>query len=135
MGSLRVLFSDAHVTLTLDEESGLVRYVRSGERFPSLDVLRAVHEQIAAAAPIARRERLKLLLDVRQAPPRNDEAFEAEITRALVGFMPRFVAHAVLVKSAAGRLQSQRLARQRGDNMAVFDEEADALRHLGVAAG
>jgi hypothetical protein len=130
--SVRVLFTDDHVALTLDEEAGLVRYVRTRQRFPSMDVLRLVHEAIVSALPSGSQARLKLLIDVRAAPPRNDEAFEAEIARAFSGFLPRFAAHAVLVKSAAGRLQVQRL---RGGRVGVFETEADALRYLGITAG
>jgi hypothetical protein len=78
---------------------------------------------------------LKLLIDVRDAPPRNDAAFEAVITRLLEAFIKRFSAHAFLVRSAVGRLQTQRLARQRGnEHPLVFDDEEDALRHLGVVS-
>jgi hypothetical protein len=127
--SARVLFSDAHVTLTLDDHAGLVRYVRSRERFPSMDAIRRVHEQIVSAIPSGSQQRLKLLVDVRDAPPRNDEAFEAAISQAFADFLPRFAVHAVLIKSAAGRLQVQRL---RGGPTGVFEAETDALRYLGI---
>ncbi len=55
------------------------------------------------------------------------------MTRALVAFLQRFGAYAFLVKSAVGRLQTQRLARMRGENrVPVFDDENEALRYLGV---
>ena len=129
----RVLYADAHVTLVLDDAAGLVRYVRSSERFGSIDDVRAVHQKIADAALLIPRHGLKLLLDVREAPARNDEAFEQEITRALQAFMPRFAGPAVLVKSAVGRLQTLRLARERGDSPPpIFGDEEEALQYLGV---
>jgi hypothetical protein len=129
----RVLFSDAHVTLDLDEARKLVRYTRSREPFASVDAMGAVHDKMTAALPAFLPTGLKLLVDVREAPPRNDEAFEAAVTALLATFMKRFSAHAFLVKSAVGRLQTQRLARTRGEaHPLIFDDEKDALRHLGV---
>ena len=130
----RVLFADDHVTVAYDEAHGLVRYTRSAKAYASIDEMTASHDKLAAALPaFFPTSGLKLLIDVRQAPPRNDEAFEAQVTRLLVTFIQRFSAHAFLVKSAVGRLQTQRLARDRGEtHPAVFDDETAALRHLGA---
>jgi len=55
------------------------------------------------------------------------------VTGLLETFVRRFSAHAFMVKSAVGRLQTQRLARTRGDtHPSVFDDERAALRYLGV---
>ena len=108
--------------------------MRSSERFDSIEDVRALHERVADAALSVPRNGLSLLFDLREAPARNDEAFEREIMRAIQTFMPRFVRHAVLVKSAVGRLQTQRLARERGDRSPpMFTDEAEALRYLGAA--
>jgi hypothetical protein len=131
----RILFADDHVTVAYDEAHGLVRYTRSGKPYASIDEMTASHDKLVAALPpFFPTSGLKLLVDVRPAPPRNDEAFEAQVTRLLVTFIQRFSAHAFLVKSAVGRLQTQRLARDRGEtHPAVFDDETAALRHLGAA--
>jgi len=129
----RVLFADAHVALVFDDARGLLRYTRSREPFASVGNMRASHEKMAQALPPFFPSGLKLLIDVRDAPPRNDDAFEAAVTGLLEGFIKRFSAHAFVVKSAVGRLQTQRLARTRGDDHpSVFEDEQDALRHLGV---
>jgi hypothetical protein len=128
-----VLFADAHLTLVFDEARGLVRYTRSREPFASVGDMSASHENMASALPPFFPTGLKLLIDVRAAPPRNDAAFEAVVTRILETFIKRFSVHAFLVKSAVGRLQTQRLARKQGDEHPwVFDDEEDALRHLDV---
>jgi hypothetical protein len=76
---------------------------------------------------------LKLLLDLRAAPPRNDEDFEKEASRALGSFLPTFKAHAVLMKTAVGRLQAQRMTGpERSDRLSIFTSEPEALAHLGV---
>jgi len=121
------------VTLAYDETRGLVRYARSAEPFVAIADMTATHEKMASALPAFFPTGLKLLIDVRQAPPRNDDAFEAVVTRTLQAFIGRFSAHAFLVQSAVGRLQTQRLARMRGaERPPVFDNERDALVHLGV---
>lgn len=129
----RVLYSDEYVTVTLDSRIGLVRYSRSPTPYPSLDVMREHSEKTSAAFRSVSTGNLGLLVDIRAAPPRNDDAFEAEVTRALSGLVSRFRAHAFLVKSAVGKLQARRLATSRGDTPdSVFSDEAEALSHLGV---
>jgi hypothetical protein len=128
----RVLFSDAYVTVTLDDARGLVRYTRSRQPFATLDDLRGSHTAMVAALPASIPPGFKLLIDVREAPPRNDEAFERELTPLLAQFMQPFAARAVLVRSAVGRLQVQRLSRAYDARPQIFDDEGKALQHLGV---
>jgi hypothetical protein len=129
----KVLFADAHVTVVLDEVRGFVRYTRSTAPFASVADVTSSHDKMASSLPPWLPASLKLLIDVRLAPPRNDEAFEAVVTSTIVKFIGRFAKHAFLVKSAVGRLQTQRLARDRGDaHPPIFDDETAALRHLGV---
>jgi hypothetical protein len=129
----RALYEDRFIAVTLDDGQGLVRYVRTRERYPSLEVMRGSNAATAKAAELLPRGTLKLLLDLRDAPPRNDDDFEKEAGRALNAFLPSFKAHAILMRTAVGRLQAQRMARaERGDSPSVFTAEADALAHLGV---
>src|SRR5262245_36637358 len=104
----RVFFSDPHVAVTFCEAHHLVRYTRTREPYASLDVVRDVHQRIARTVDQLPQGALKLLVDVTEAPARNDDDFEAEIQRWLRAIVPRFVSRAVLVKSAAGRLQTLR---------------------------
>jgi hypothetical protein len=130
----RVVYTDAHITLAMDEAHGLVQYTRSALPFSSVDAMSAAHEKMTAAFPAFLPKGLKLLVDVREAPPRNDDAFEAVVMKLMGAFTKRFAAHAFLVKSAVGRLQTNRLARVRGSAApAIFDDEREALRFLGIA--
>lgn len=129
----RSLFEDPYVSLTLDEARGLVRYVRSRETYPSIEVMKASNAAIGKALAWAPRATLKLLLDLRDAPPRNDDEFETAVGRALDGLLPAFKSHAMLMKTAVGRLQAQRMSRRAGaERVFVFGTEAEALAHLGV---
>jgi hypothetical protein len=123
------LFRDAYYLAALDEPRGLVRLERSPAPFPSLDEM---ERSFVAIEPIlARQAGRKLLLDLRRGPPgRNDDDFEQVVERwrrKLVGFTRT----AVLVRSVAGKLQVQRLAREEGRPANVFQDEVEALRFLG----
>lgn len=133
---MRELYADEYVTVTLDPGRGLVRYLRSERPYPSLDVVRSIHVEVAQVlhSTISGRK-LKLLIDSRAAPPRNDPEFEAEIVRSFAGFSRLFVARAALIKSAVGKLQVKRLSRAvwtDDDTPVVFDKEDEALSFLGV---
>jgi hypothetical protein len=130
---MRTLLADPLLMVTVEDARGLVRYQRTREAFPSLDAMRALHERMFASLGGLPLQKFKLLVDVRDAPPRNDVAFEREVTRILDFIISKFAGHAVLVKSAVGMLQVQRLERERkASGAAVFANEADALRHLDV---
>jgi len=130
---MRTLLADPLLTVTIEETRGLVRYQRTREPLPSLDAMRALHERMFDALGGLPLKKFKLLVDVRDAPPRNDAAFEKEVTRILDFTISKFAAHAVLVKSAVGMLQVQRLERERkASGNTVFSNEAEALRHLDV---
>lgn len=128
----RVLHEDPWVTITLTPAQGLVRYQRSAVPYPSMADLEGsfakVREVVERIPP-----GLRLLIDVRQAPPRNDAAFEAKVNGVLDAFTARFVRHATLVKSAVGKLQTARLAQERGAVPHVFADEAEALAYLGCS--
>ncbi|MGO8996664.1 MAG: hypothetical protein ACLQVI_25400 [Polyangiaceae bacterium] len=128
-----VLFKDEWVTLTFDPASGLVRYTRSDVPYGdeanierSYAGLRAVNLKIVPG--------MKLLLDVRLAPPRNDAAFEVQANAALNALVKPFTKYATLVRTAAGKLQTVRLARERGAEPHAFDDERAALDYLGIVS-
>jgi hypothetical protein len=126
----RTLHADPWVTVTVDDAARIVRYTRSSQRHASIDSMRECHQKIRAAFATLPSGTLSLLIDVREAPPRNDEAFEAEVLEALRTLAERFPTRATLVKTAVGKLQTQRLARTRDDSVQVFSDEAQALEYL-----
>ncbi len=129
---VRALYTGPYVTATVDDQSNLVRYVRSAEPYPSLEVVRELHHELHRILATLPSGKLALLMDMRQAPARNDDPFELEVTEAVKAMLPRFTAHVFLVKSAVGRLQVLRLAKSRGDGaMAVFVDEQEALEWVG----
>jgi hypothetical protein len=115
---------------TVRVESGILRLERTATAYPTLEIMHAANRALAVAVRGAGIGRI--LLDLRKGPPgRNDEAFEhasavwrkqlsAEVDRA-----------AILVRTVAGKLQSQRLAREEGRQPTnVFMDESEALAYL-----
>jgi hypothetical protein len=127
----KTLHADEWVTLTYDEGAGLVRYERSDRPYGSFADIDGCHEALTASASWLPRG-LKLLIDIRRAPPRNDEGFETRVNKYLATLLPRFSGMSVLVKTAVGKLQTARLAAERGETAHVYDDEAQALAHLGM---
>jgi hypothetical protein len=95
--------------------------------------MKELHDRFFGALGRLPLKNMKLLVDVREAPPRNDPAFEREVTKVIGAIISKFAGHAVLVKTAVGVLQVQRLERARqADAAAVFQNEADAFKYLGL---
>ena len=126
----RTLHADSYVTLTIDDAARVVRYKRSSESYPSIEHLRDCHKKIRAALATLPSGTHSILIDVRDAPPRNDAAFEDEVRESLRALAGQFPKRATLVRTAVGKLQTQRLAREREDTVRAFTDEAEALAHL-----
>ena len=116
-----------------DDARRLIRLRRTESKF-SLDKVDAIFAPVVAA--LAEFDGWSLLLDMRRAPPRTDDAFEAAINVHLNPILVRFRRRAVLVRSAVGVLQVNRVSKKMGatdDDTAVFrDDEAAAEAFLAA---
>jgi hypothetical protein len=84
-----VLFEDEWVAVSVDAVWGVVRHTRSAAPYKDIGDLERSLAAIRAAAP-AVAPGMKLLIDIRLAPARNDTAFEARTSVALTSFAKRF---------------------------------------------
>lgn len=128
---MRVVFEDEYVRVTLDDPPGVTRYVRSAVRWPSVEVLERSFEALLQAqgrVPAG----TALLVDVRDALGRNDEAYESTFRRYREPFFSRFRRVATLVATPVGALQVKRLRGENpsGTQVEPFTDEAEALRYL-----
>jgi hypothetical protein len=122
------LHEDAWAVVTLDEASDLVRYTRTSRRYADIAELQG---SFAAVGHVLRTTRAsRILIDVRLAPPRNDEDFESNTNAAVQRLTQRFDKIVLLVQTAVGRLQVHRMASHRGQPANVFTSERDALDFL-----
>lgn len=115
-----------------DERRRLVRYTRTSLGFSSISELEETYKNLIQSTLRFDLRHLALLVDLREAPPRNDPAFEEAIARYRGPMMQGFARVAVLVKSAVGRLQVRRHAADDGVANLVTQDEDEALRYLGV---
>ncbi len=122
------IYRDDYYALRI--EHGILRLERTATPYPSIDAMNAAHRKLAVAVRDAGVKRI--LLDLSKGPPgRNDSEFEqasSQWRRQLAAEAERW---AVLMRSVAGKLQSQRLARDEGraaNN--IFLDEKEALAYL-----
>jgi hypothetical protein len=126
----RTLVDSLYFRLTVDDPDGVARLERKATPFASGEALRLAAlevERAVAGFP----EGTGLLIDARDAPARNDREFEEQFTRARRPILAHFGRVAVLVRSAVGKLQVNRYAREDGvAAQLTFDDEAQALEFL-----
>lgn len=128
---LSTLYSDAFVTIEVDTLAGVVTYRRTREPYPSMDVLVRSFDAVVLALATPGLRGMRILIDVRAAPGRNDREFEAVLrTYRSQLFLP-FSKRAILVQTVFGLMQTTRLEREEGHAAApCFYDESTALAYL-----
>lgn len=111
-------------------EHGILRLERTPTPYPTIEAMNAAYRKLAVAVRDAGVRRI--LLDLSKGPPgRNDDQFEqasSQWRRQLATEADRW---AILMRTVAGKLQSQRLAKNEGRTASnVFLDEKDALAFL-----
>jgi hypothetical protein len=81
------------------------------------------------------RGQLRLLIDYRDGPMRNDPAFEQTVRPFRSAMTSGFHRVAIVVQSAVGKLQAQRHAREDRLPLQVFVNERLAIAYLEEGAG
>lgn len=111
-------------------DGDILRLERTAKNYPSMGVMHAANTALAKAIGDVGVRRV--LLDLRGGPPgRNDDAFEKQSATWRNRLRERADRVAILMRTAVGKLQSQRLARQEGhDDHNVFLDENAALEYL-----
>jgi hypothetical protein len=126
---MREIHRNAYYVLELDAPRRTVWLKRTRAPFEDLEIAAHSHEELRRALTDVPAD--KLLLDLREGPAgRNDAAFENAIQGTRQEMARRFRRVAVLVRTAAGRLQMQRLEREGRVSIPVFLDEATALDFL-----
>ena len=117
----------------VEDSVRVVRLRRTPEPFATIaDVDGGFAPIHAAMAGVVRRSH-GLLVDTRLGPARNDPEFERALEPHRRRTFAGFGRAAVLVQTAVGRLQVQRLARVDGfGETRVFDDEAAAMAYLAT---
>ncbi|WP_433926328.1 hypothetical protein AB3662_25735 [Sorangium cellulosum] len=128
---MSVLLQNEHLTVILQEDLALVRSTRSEVPYPSPDDFIRVHTEALKIYESLDRGNLGHLIDLRQPPMNNDPAFEAATMRTRSMLVQEFACVAILVRTAVGALQVNRLLREENnDNVFVFHDEEVAVGYL-----
>lgn len=126
------LSDNAFVSVTLDRVRGVARVTRSAERPPSIEEVTQAFDEAARVLDSLERGTLRLLIDLRAAPGRNDPEFEQAMAARRRELMRGFPAVAILVQTPVGELQIARITREDGSGARVFNDEAKALAWLSA---
>ena len=115
--------------VSVDDRARVLRMTRTPAAYASLVAMKDAQAALRLSlAPFAGH---RLLLDLRGGPTaRNDDAFEQASLDARKQLALLFPRTAVLVRSAVGKLQVQRLSRADGTHPQVFHDEAAAIAYL-----
>lgn len=126
-----VLHNDAYWELA--RSGPLVQLTRSSLSYATVGDAERSLVRLVRAIDLVRSEGVVMLLDTRDAKGTQDPEIEALIGRYTPLMTRGFNRVAVLLSTAAGLLQSQRIVRQNGwgDRMASFLREEDAFAYLG----
>lgn len=126
------IVGNAFVSVTVDHLRGVARVTRSGQRSESVEEITAAFDQAIGVLDTLDRQRLRLLIDLRAAPGRNDAEFERAMATRRSQLMRAFAAVAILVQTPVGELQVGRITREDSADAKIFSDEAKALIWLAA---
>ena len=124
------VYTNDHWVLERDTRKLLLAVRRSSKPYEST---KEILDSFAALEDVLKgynRKHFVLLVDMRQAPQRNDPAFEQAARGQPVALARDFIRVATVVATASGALQIGRHVRASGIHMSVFSDEASALQDL-----
>jgi hypothetical protein len=130
-----IIVQNEYVIVEHDPARSLLHFARTKRPYPlTAAFIEAIQPVIDVFDQLSRAQH-KLLIDMREAPLRNDEGFESFAAPSLDRVFGGFAKTAILVRTAVGELQFSRLRRE-GKMSAlesiVFRDEAAALAYLQV---
>lgn len=125
---VKQLIANDFVSVWVDESRSMATLKRSAQRPQSIEEIAAAFDQATQAMNRLDRARLGVLIDLRDAPGRNDAEFERAMASRRSELMRGFQSCAILVKTPVGELQVARITREDGSDAKVFSDEAKALQ-------
>jgi len=124
------LFATPYGSICWDAKRALARFVRSELAYASVEDIE--REGLEVERALKKAGKIRLLIDLRAATPRNDPSFEvaiAQFRHKLLGGGQRV---AILVRTAMGALQVKRHMREDGIQVEVFTQEEEAIAFLDL---
>ena len=127
---MRELLHTSHFHVVEDAIARILTRSRTSSPFSSAAEVTAEYDGLVRALDRVDRASYAVLVDLRLAPPRNDEAFEQIVGSYHGALYDRFRRVAVVVHTAAGRLQLRRFLTVTRPDARVFTEVAAAESFL-----
>jgi hypothetical protein len=121
-----------HHVLHIDTSCALVVARRTAVAYQQISDIETSFVSIERALASVLRKRYALLVDTRGGPSRNDAAFEQALQKHRGKLLGGFGKVAVVVATAAGRLQIQRFAKTDGLDLLVTPDLGVAWARLDV---
>jgi hypothetical protein len=128
----RTLYSGPYAEIVADDSTRIVTFRRTAVPLPVKQPIDPFFVQLEEVMKDKLGDRMhwRLMIDVREAPSRNDPQYEEAFKRHRPRIFGGFERRAVLVKSAVGLLQVNRLARAAGIEENTFHDETEARAWL-----
>lgn len=117
-------------TGVITREGSFVRIRRSSAPTPALLAVKDFGDRFRWLVPMRERRHLGLLFDVRDAPMNTDESAAGPLNQLVNQLMLGFPRVGVLVRTAIGKLQTSRMAREQNSPVRVFDDEEAAVAYV-----
>jgi hypothetical protein len=128
--AFRELVSNDYCALSMDDLRGIVRFVRTSVPVRSIVEADRYFGEVNARLDSMGRTHMKLILDFRDAPMRNDPAFEASMAEHRKRLVRNVLRVAIIVKTAVGRLHVQRLGKEDHIDQAIVTTEEAAIDYV-----
>lgn len=129
------IFQDPYMIVQLQAAQGYVQLTRTNQPFPSREVIEECFSQIDHAVKTKARAARGMLYDTRPGPLSTDPLLLETIVQATERVAMHFEHCALVVKSALGSLQVDRLRRRyETQKMVAFHDEAEAVAWVTSSA-
>ena len=122
-----------HFELAVDKSRSVVRLSRTTASFVTIVQMEQKYARVFAELDRLGRRGLRLFIDLRRAPGRNDPEFDRAMKRIRPKLFAGFVRVAILVQSSIGALHVARHAREDGLEALVSTDEARLYEYLAGA--
>lgn len=125
---MQLLVDTEYLRVEYDAAHSIVVITRTTKPFPSLQEATEVNRNVAQKTRNVPAR--FLILDSRLAPGRNDDDFESAMRPIFTQYITRYERVAMIVQTAIGRLQMQRLSRTSPTPVGVVATPEEAVAYV-----
>jgi hypothetical protein len=122
---MQLLVETEYLRVEYDADREIILITRSARPFPSTEA--AIQENANVSRQTRHVPARFLILDSRMAPGRNDDSFESAMRPVFTRYVARYERVGMIVQTAIGRLQMQRLSRTAPIPVGVCSTLEDAI--------